>query len=375
MADAAPPTFVPKKAGSKKKKKKKKTSVSNKEPELDPHYEGNAPSTATQTQQKPKTSHKKRTHFEMDDAAPTISLSSGFNRYSKYGRAARGGDNQSQTRITGDSTARHIAQGVKNRIPKGTRTKMESAAVTNEWDADDNDNLDKLERVNRQFTQEMAAPTVLEDDDDSHDDDASRQLKNRADEDAEEHKNVAAGGDNDGDGDDDDDDDECMQDPWHDEVDNKYTPISLSTKPSYGGLRAADMPQVLTEKADGNEFVFMQLPSVLPLQSRLSESDKADLRMQKKVRTSLLRQFGEGEIGKLRVRKSGKTELVIGDFVMDVDFAAPMDCYQQVMHLRLEMITDDHTRQHGYKGKCQFLGHVPPQNNLVCSYRAKDLTE
>merc|ERR1712087_122789 len=71
----------------------------------------------------------------------------------------------------------------------------------------------------------------------------------------------------------------------------------------------------------------------------------------------------------IRVRKSGKMEFVIGDYVLDMDFASPMDCYQQVLHLHLQQ------KQNGAEGSAQFLGEVPAQKRLVCSYKVQDLIE
>lgn len=80
--------------------------------------------------------------------------------------------------------------------------------------------------------------------------------------------------------------------------------------------------------------------------------------------------MGEGQIGTIRIRKSGKTEFVIGDYVLDVNFSCPMDCHQKVMQLHCENVLDGSGT---IKGKAQFLGNVPPQNNLVCSFRVEDL--
>ena len=165
------------------------------------------------------------------------------------------------------------------------------------------------------------------------------------------------------------------EDPWNEENDDEqgYNPVTLKLEPSFGKMgvfESSEMHKVFTEKVhnERNEFIFMQLPPVLPMVSRLNEDEKRDLSKGMRVQQGLLRQMGSGQIGKIRIRKSGKTEFVIGNHVLDVDFASPMDCYQQVMHLHCEQAMDK-----TIKGTAQFLGDVPPQNNLVCSYKVEDL--
>ena len=56
-----------------------------------------------------------------------------------------------------------------------------------------------------------------------------------------------------------------------------------------------------------------------------------------------LRDFSEGYLGKLRVRKSGKTELVLGNVVLDVSMGVPASFLQVSNHLSYhagEMIPD-----------------------------------
>eukprot|EP00484_Ammonia_sp_Unknown_P026341 CAMPEP_0197025822 /NCGR_PEP_ID=MMETSP1384-20130603/6038_1 /TAXON_ID=29189 /ORGANISM="Ammonia sp." /LENGTH=356 /DNA_ID=CAMNT_0042454397 /DNA_START=26 /DNA_END=1096 /DNA_ORIENTATION=- len=353
--DSAPPSFVPK-AGSKKRKKKKKKKRSAPKDEVDPHYDPDSVEAPTESKRRPKSPRSRRTHFEVD-ATATAMLSQSGSRF----KDKRGGG--------------MLDRGVKNRIPKGTRTQLESLREGTY----DTDNIQNLEQHDKQFTDKLYAPKVF-DDDDSHGDEDEHKSQGAStkqeldddndvlmDMDASKLKKEEAGKHNGV--------DEEEDDGWHIESvwsNEDYAPIELKQKPSFGALNKQDMSAVFRENEEKNEFVFFQMPAVLPLVSHLSEDEKFAIKQRKKVQTSLLKQFGEGEIGKIRIRKSGKAEFVVGDYVLDVDFASPMDCYQQVMHLRLEMATDE-ARTCPYKGKAQFVGSVPPQNNLVCSYRVKDL--
>ena len=247
----------------------------------------------------------------------------------------------------------------KVRMPKGSRQAVRIANVGDDME------INALDKYDKEFAKKTELPDITEDMSDHYDDDMEEEKKQD--------------GTMDIDGDKDEDDSSVIDDydPWKNEEDDdndNYTPITLKSRPSYGKhgvFESTEMLNVFKEKEDhGNEFMFIQMPQVLPLISRLTEDEKHRLSRGKKVKTSLLRQMGEGHIGKIRIRKSGKTELVIGDHVMDINFASPMDCYQQVMHIHCEMANDG---SDDYRAKSQFLGNVPPQNNLVCSYRAEDL--
>ena len=256
-----------------------------------------------------------------------------------------------------------------NRVAKGTRLEVTASDLGFDVDGD-------LEGHEKEYDRKLFIPQIVvdqsdpddDDDDEDHDSDEKRDLvepmndDNAMDIDKEEEDDEDIGTED--------------HDPWSNDQDN-YTPITLDTKPSYGKkgkFKQKEMFKIFKEKKDShnNQFMFIQMPSVLPLVSQLNEDEKHDIKLRKRVQTSRLKQFGEGEIGKIRLRKSGKAEFVIGDYVMDINFASSMDCYQQVMHLHCEMNTEeDYNNQ--IKGKSQFLGNVPPQNNLVCSYQAKDL--
>eukprot|EP01083_Nonionella_stella_P280773 955197_1 len=306
-----PKKHLPHAGGKKKKKKKhkKRHKKLNKEPEQDPHF---SPSRSKQLETKAKRKYKRKTHFEVDDVAPTIQISRNYDR------------NKNRSSVPGGFK--------RGRRPKGTRTVVRSGGNTNI----DIQTLQNLEARRKRPTR------VWEDksgDEEQNDDNLM---------------DIDVDKDN---------------DPWKGE---QYAPVSLDTDPSYGKsgkIKQNVMFDVFEEKEQfGNDFVFIQMPPMLPLVSHLTQDEKRDLANFKKVEQSLLRQMGEGEIGKIRIRKSGKTELVIGDYVMNVNFASPTDCYQQVMHIHCENTPDGQI-----KGKSQFLGNVPPQNNLVCSYKAEDL--
>ena len=293
----------------------------------------------------------------MDTEAPTIRLSSGFNR------------NRDNLMNSGRKSGSNGRGHIQNRLPKGAR-QVVTTSGNNGIDAD------ALERYDREFAKKEQLPNIPEDmsaDDNDDDDDDDEEEEKREEEkddtmDVDENKNYN--------NDDTSDEEDDNYDPWQNENgddNNNYTPITLKTKPSYGKngvFNQTEMLNVFKEKVEyGNEFMFIQMPQVLPLKSHLNEDEKLALKRKNKVKTSLLRQMGEGEIGRIRIRQSGKAEFVFGNgIVMDINFTAPMDCYQQIMHLHCEMLSDG-----GIKGKSQFLGNVPPQNNLVCSYRAEDL--
>eukprot|EP01084_Bolivina_argentea_P228159 385417_1 len=328
--------FQPKASGKKKKKKKKKKKSTN-EPFLDPHFtEANTHQQAL----KPKQKRQRKTKFEIDVEAPTIQISGDYNR--------------NRNRNNAPNTA-HIP-----RRPRNKRTAVSKVVfgATNKMNK-----INDLEMAERKVVRTVKfSPEILEDNSgDEHDEE-------------EEKKDIM-------DIDNDVEDDNYDYDPWMNKDNNgngddevKYTPITLKRKPNYGKNGTFvdnDLENVFKEKEQfGNEFIFMQMPPVLPLVSHLNEDEQNDLKKGRNVKESLLRQMGEGNVGKIRIRKSGKIELVIGEYVMDVGFSSPIDCFQQVMYIHCE-----HTSDSSVKGKSQFLGNVPPQNNLVCSYRAEDLLQ
>ena len=330
-------------------------------PEYDPHLE--TVSAATDHERKKRPKRKRKTvmflnkhsiqfraysssfqMFELEDAAPDVKMSAPSNSGNSNSRYSGGGGGGPKRKK--DPSQQKDGKSTKpprKRNPKGTRIAVQrSKGVRN--------NAEKVamwEDHEKQYNKITETTEVLEDK--SCDDEEQKMDEMHPD------HNM------------DDDEEDIFEDD-----DDRYTPITLTKRPKYGQhgvFEQSEMINVLKENTENkNDFMFIQLPPILPLVSHLNENEKRDLSKFKRVKQGLLRQIGEGQIGKIRVRKSGKAEFVIGDLTMDINFASPMDSYQQIMHIHCENSMDG-----SYKGKSQFLGSVPPQNNLVCSYRAKDL--
>ncbi|KAK7112153.1 DNA-directed RNA polymerase III subunit RPC4-like [Littorina saxatilis] len=121
--------------------------------------------------------------------------------------------------------------------------------------------------------------------------------------------------------------------------------------------------------SDKEEMLFMQLPVVLPgvpatqeedvtAPSTANKDDSGD-KDKKPVKCSL-QDFSEGYLGKLRVRKSGKTELVLGNIVLDVSMGVPSSFLQEVVSVR----TDEGNRQ------MTMLGHVKQKMIITPDFEA-----
>ncbi|KAK7475843.1 hypothetical protein BaRGS_00032893 [Batillaria attramentaria] len=102
-------------------------------------------------------------------------------------------------------------------------------------------------------------------------------------------------------------------------------------------------------KSEKEELVFLQLPDVLPGQPSTeilpnSKGDADTVRKDgkqgeedpQKPASCSLADFSEGYVGKLRVRRSGKTELVLGNVVLDVSMGTPCGFLQDVVSIRTE---------------------------------------
>ncbi|XP_060795553.1 DNA-directed RNA polymerase III subunit RPC4 [Neoarius graeffei] len=123
--------------------------------------------------------------------------------------------------------------------------------------------------------------------------------------------------------------------------------------------------------SEKEELLFIQLPDTIPVPVKALKSEKSvkkrdaeDKRAShvkahdagEKEGAPVLSDFTEGCIGKMRVRKSGKVQLVIGDITMDVSEGAAFSFLQQLVCVRLT---------EGLTGDMTVLGDV--RHKLVCS--------
>ncbi|XP_015202548.2 DNA-directed RNA polymerase III subunit RPC4 [Lepisosteus oculatus] len=132
----------------------------------------------------------------------------------------------------------------------------------------------------------------------------------------------------------------------------------------------AELFQQLSLSNDG-ELLFIQLPDTIPGQP-ITTADKVAKKERKsedrhalpfktpdpirKESTSTLSDFSEGHIGKLRIRKSGKVQLVLGEVITDISEGAAFSFLQQLVSVRLS---------EGLTGDMTVLGNV--RHKLVCS--------
>ncbi|KAL3875731.1 hypothetical protein ACJMK2_033652 [Sinanodonta woodiana] len=116
-------------------------------------------------------------------------------------------------------------------------------------------------------------------------------------------------------------------------LDKHRTPVNSIKSPTCADLFASP------HKTDVGELLFIQLPDVMPgvpaaqgdegdagtrphkSADKSKQKDEEDVR--KKLSTCSLAGFGEGPVGKLVIRKSGRTQLILGNTVLDVSMGTP----------------------------------------------------
>lgn len=114
--------------------------------------------------------------------------------------------------------------------------------------------------------------------------------------------------------------------------------------------------EAITKSDSSDELLFFQFPDCLPgMPTARLNSDDNDVQEEDKPSTQMLTDFSEGSVGKLVVRKSGKTQLVIGNVTMDVSMGTKCNFLQDVVSI--------HTSENS--GSLSVLGHV--QHRLVCT--------
>jgi len=128
------------------------------------------------------------------------------------------------------------------------------------------------------------------------------------------------------------------------------------------------------ESSDGTEIYLFQLPSILPMEKITSEKEATG--KDHRYCACTLAQCGNGRIGKLQIRKSGKMELVLGSdkhndkpFVLNVNQSCKYDCHQQVMAFKAQHTTD----LNEIFTTCTVLGDCPSDHFFVCSYQPDQL--
>ncbi|XP_019748153.1 DNA-directed RNA polymerase III subunit RPC4 isoform X3 [Hippocampus comes] len=132
------------------------------------------------------------------------------------------------------------------------------------------------------------------------------------------------------------------------------------------------------------ELFFMQLPDCMPVREQKAEpspgprfekvtKDKKPLHGKAQVEPTespsvtcspVLSEFPEGFLGKLRIRKSGKVEMKLGDIVMDITDGTALSFLQQLVSVNLA---------DGKTGDMMVLGNI--QHKLVLSPNFQTLLE
>ncbi|XP_029459669.1 DNA-directed RNA polymerase III subunit RPC4 isoform X2 [Rhinatrema bivittatum] len=143
----------------------------------------------------------------------------------------------------------------------------------------------------------------------------------------------------------------------------------------------AELLQTLSLSRE-EELLFLQLPDTLPgqppsqdtkpIKTELqSEDGQTMLVKQEKSQEAMLAEntctlgdLGEGQVGKLLVRKSGKIQLVLGKVTLDVTMGTSCSFLQELVSLGLG---------DGRTGDMTILGHV--KHKLVCSPDFESLLE
>jgi DNA-directed RNA polymerase III subunit RPC4 len=89
-------------------------------------------------------------------------------------------------------------------------------------------------------------------------------------------------------------------------------------------------------RPESNEVALFQMPDALPQKLPDAEETNTDdeaSKVKPVLKLSSLEHFSEGLIGKLVRYRSGKTKLMIGDYVYDVETAIPIDYQQNVVSI------------------------------------------
>lgn len=117
------------------------------------------------------------------------------------------------------------------------------------------------------------------------------------------------------------------------------------------------------KSGDPNHMVFVQFPDVMPgvpasygNEEDAKSSNKDQKEASKKIGASPLSGFSEGHMGKLVIRKSGRTSLMLGNVVLDVSMGTKCGFLQDVVSIHPDS---------GGGGDLSVLGHV--SHRLICT--------
>ncbi|XP_020101208.1 DNA-directed RNA polymerase III subunit RPC4-like [Ananas comosus] len=97
----------------------------------------------------------------------------------------------------------------------------------------------------------------------------------------------------------------------------EFGEAAKSSVPNEDDVNAAEQLGLM-EETDEPQFLFFQLPAVLPLAKKPDASADAKKGSNKTVLASKLEEVPEGRIGKILVYKSGKVKMKLGDLLFDV---------------------------------------------------------
>ncbi|KAL5019273.1 hypothetical protein ScPMuIL_004995 [Solemya velum] len=174
------------------------------------------------------------------------------------------------------------------------------------------------------------------------------------------------------------DDDDIEDEP----VDKPANRTSVTTFRSREDLVTCSQLFTKQSKSEEGELLFLQLPEILPgtpARPSLQASDQISQKPEQTVAhtpqdkatdkakdtdsenvplknsSCSLREFSEGLIGKLVIRKSGRTQLVLGNITLDVSMGTPCAFLQDLASIRTS----------GDSGDLTVLGHV--KQRLVCT--------
>ncbi|XP_071129660.1 DNA-directed RNA polymerase III subunit RPC4-like [Mytilus edulis] len=135
----------------------------------------------------------------------------------------------------------------------------------------------------------------------------------------------------------------------------------VDAHPSLKSKSADGVLEALT-KTDSGEMLFFQFPDCMPgnpvnraQSDEEGKEEETQTQSQTQTQTQRLSDFSEGAVGKLVIRKSGKTQLVIGNITMDVSMGTKCGFLQDVVSI--------HTAEDS--GNLSVLGHI--KHRLVCT--------
>ncbi|XP_059147471.1 DNA-directed RNA polymerase III subunit RPC4-like [Physella acuta] len=168
-------------------------------------------------------------------------------------------------------------------------------------------------------------------------------------------------------------------------MDTDETDTVEDVKPNIHGIRFSNNQSMsapssvmdilkVSVKAEKGELLFIQFPDTLPgLPDTILEADRAKTststtsmedELAKRLNSCQLKDCTEGYMGKLRIRKSGKAELILGENVMEVLPGIPINFHQELVSIR----TDQNPGQMVVLGPVRHKLVVTPDYNDLLSH-------